>query len=339
MRKNELNAHLRSYVKEHLSPTRSERALVSAVYAAVCAVLGESACLRIGSYARFTSNRPVHDLDVLYVLGNWGGVVPNPTNALAELKERIAKCFVNPTSFAIQVSVQTHSVTIAFLRGDEEVFAVDIVPAYRRGHNDFGEDMYMVPEILTRGHQRRRQLYEELSRTQRGMNWIASDPRGYIHAAGDLNSQNADFRKSVKFPKAWKAACRRVDPNFKLKSFHIEQVITGYYQANAELTIFDAISRFFQELPHIIERAQIPDRANPAVNIDEYVNELTTSERDSILRARDVFLRKLEGLTSGSDVGTLLDTESRANAVATSIAPVVQSVPFTPRAPWAHEVD
>lgn len=338
MKKNELNAHLRNYVKEHLSPTRSERALVSAVYAAVCAVLGESACLRIGSYARFTANRPVHDLDVLYVLGNWGGVVPNPTNALAELKQQIAKCFVNPTSFAIRVSVQTHSVTIAFLRGDEEVFAVDIVPAYRRGHNDFGEDMYMVPEILTRGHLRRRQLYKELSRTQRGMNWIASDPRGYIHVAGDLNSRNADFRKSVKFPKAWKAACRRVDSNFKLKSFHIEQVITGYYQANAELTIFDAISRFFQELPHIIERAQIPDRANPAVYIDEYVNELTTSERDSILRARDLYLRKLEGLTSGSDVGTLFDTESRANAAA-SVAPAVQSVPFVPRAPWAHEAN
>jgi hypothetical protein len=339
MKKDELNARLRNYVKKHLSPTPSERALVSAVYAAVCAVLGESACLRIGSYARFTANTPVHDLDVLYVLGNWGGVVPNPTKALAELKERIAKSFVNPTSFAIQVSVQTHSVTIAFLRGDEEVFAVDIVPAYRRGDNDFGDDMYMVPEILTRGHRRRRQLYQELSRTQRGMNWIASDPRGYIHVAGDLNSRNADFRKSVKFPKAWKAACRRIDPNFKLKSFHIEQVITGYYQANTQLMIFDAISRFFQELPHIIERAQIPDRANPAVNIDEYVNELTTSERDSILRARDVLLRKLEGLTNGSDVGTLLDTESRANVVAASVAPAVQSVPFAPRAPWAHEVD
>jgi hypothetical protein len=38
-------------------------------------------------------------------------------------------------------------------------------------------------------------------------------------------------------------------------------------------------------------------------------------------------------------VGTLLDTESRANVVAASVAPAVQSVPFAPRAPWAHEVD
>lgn len=339
MKRDELNACLRSYVKDHLSPTASERALVFAAYQAVCAMLGESACLPIGSYARFTANRPVHDLDVLYVLGDWGGSVPNPTNALAELKARIIQSFVNPTSFAISISVQTHSVTISFLRGDEEVFAVDIVPAYRRGHNGFGEEMYMVPEILTRGHRMRRQLYEEISRTHRVMNWIASDPRGYIHVARDVNGRNADFRKSVKFPKAWKAAWRREDPNFKLKSFHIEQVITRYYQANTEITIFDAISRFFQELPHTVEQAQIPDRANPAVNIDEYVNELTTPERDSILRARDVFLRKLQGLTSGSEVGTLLETEFHASAVAARVAPAVQSVPFAPRAPWAHAVE
>jgi hypothetical protein len=45
---------------------------------------------------------------------------------------------------------------------------------------------------------------------------------------------NNDFRRVVKFIKAWKNSHKEKKEEFKLKSFHIEQVIIQYYQENAE---------------------------------------------------------------------------------------------------------
>lgn len=70
MRKNELNAKYRRYVKDNLSPTPSGREMVGKIYDAVKGALGED-CLLIGSYARFTAGRPLHDLDVLFIAGKF----------------------------------------------------------------------------------------------------------------------------------------------------------------------------------------------------------------------------------------------------------------------------
>lgn len=59
---------LRKYVQSHLTPTEEERNLISAIYAAICSVLGKNKCLQIGSYPRYTAIRPPHDLDVLFIL-------------------------------------------------------------------------------------------------------------------------------------------------------------------------------------------------------------------------------------------------------------------------------
>lgn len=339
MNEDKISAAFRKYVKDHLSPTFAERSFVTSVYAALCNVLGANHCLQIGSYPRYTANRPLHDLDVLYINGPWPDLIPNPAGLLNLLKEKIEKGFKNPTQFGIKVSVQTHSITIAFIDGDEEVFAVDVVPAYPVGKNEFGDDTYMVPELIRQRQFKRQRFYEELSRSRRSMGWIKSDPRGYIEVARQVNLANSDFRKSAKFVKAWKCACKELNEMFKLKSFHIEQIITAFFQRNVQLDIYDAVFQFFRDLPKLIERAQITDRADNSIKIDHYVDDLSDAERRLILQARNAFLSKLEQFSEDSDVKDIIEVGFAVQTVNTSGPAIITRTPaitsVTPRSPYA----
>jgi len=139
------------------------------------------------------------------------------------------------------------------------------------------------------------------------MDWIITDPRGYIEVAKNVNQLNADFRKTVKFAKAWKNSCKAKDDNLELKSFHIEQVITIYFQEDTSLEIFDGLFKFFVNLPQLLETAQIKDRANNDSYIDAYVNDLTRGQKERIIEARDCFLIKLEEFSENDEVEDLLD--------------------------------
>ncbi|HEX6715568.1 MAG TPA: hypothetical protein VF088_00570 [Pyrinomonadaceae bacterium] len=255
------------------------------------------------------------------------------------LKDKIDKEFKNPTQLKIMISVQTHSITIAFLDGDEQVFAIDVVPAYPVGRNEFGDDTYMVPELIRQRRMKRQKFYEELSRSNRVMGWISSDPRGFIEVARQVNLANNDFRKSAKFVKAWKRACKELNDMFKLKSFHMEQIITAYFQRNLQLDIYDAVFQFFRDLPKLIERAQIPDRADNSINIDHYVDDLTDAEKRLIIQARNTFLSKLENFNEGSDVKDLIEAGFAVQPVNTSGPAIITRTPVitsvTPRSPYA----
>jgi hypothetical protein len=307
MIRDNLIARLREYVRTNLSPTQSERSLVSTVYGAFCVLLQDN-CIQIGSYARFTAIRPIHDLDILYIMGDWNENNHSPEVVLKSLYSKVNTEFKNPTSFTIKTSLQTHSITVVFSQGNTEILSVDIVPAFVLSQNEFGDDIYQVPEIIRLRHgQRRTEYYQNLA--QKGMEpgWIASDPRGYIKIAQDINQANNDFRKAVKFIKAWKYSCEAKNPDFKLKSFHIEQMVTAIFRGNPQNDIFGGIFHFFIGLPEKIVVAQIPDRADPSTYIDEYVNELTRGQKELIIKARDGFLRKLEVFSSTQSAADLLD--------------------------------
>lgn len=306
MKKSNINALLRSYVREHLSPTEAEREFVSAVYESVQDVLGEANCLQIGSYPRFTAITPLHDLDVLYILGQWDASASDPSEALERLKSRLDKEYMNSTTYEVEISRQTHSITLQFSDGDEEVFSVDIVPAYVSGTNTFREDMYVVPEIAAKSHSDRKRIAVEVSKGMHKMAWIKSDPRGYITVASRVNASNDDFRKAVKLIKGWRSSCKEIDDDFPLKSFHLEQAVTRSFQQNPSMEIFDAVFNFFCDLPELIASPQIPDRADQNRMIDEYVAALTHKEREQINQARDFFLIKLENIAEGADVSELL---------------------------------
>src|SRR3990167_6004112 len=147
MKKSELTSLLREYVKNNLSPTKIEQDLVTSLYAAFKSALGDG-CLLIGSYARFTASRPLHDLDILVVGGRFDPNNLHPQTVLTELQDNIQRNFQNPTKYQTNISQQTHSITVSFFENGQEKFAVDIVPAYTSGSkNEYGDDVYWVPEI------------------------------------------------------------------------------------------------------------------------------------------------------------------------------------------------
>jgi hypothetical protein len=133
------------------------------------------------------------------------------------------------------------------------------------------------------------------------MKWIRSDPRGYIKIATLVDEKNEDFRKAVKIAKKWKHSCANLDEGFKLKSFHIEQIVTAKFQEEPNLDVFGAVFSFFTGMSDVLI-SHIPDRADPTQNIDSYVDELTPTERRLVVEARDHVLTRLEDLNSDSDL-------------------------------------
>lgn len=307
MTKERINQVLREHAKNKISPDERDRNLVSTIYEAFRPVLGQS-CIQIGSYPRFTAIRPLHDLDILYDLGKWQKG-SDPRQLLKQLKSKIELEYENPTQYSLKVDVQTHSVTVSFQSSGEEFFSVDIVPAYRQGTNEFGLDTYVVPEVLSKQHgEKRNEFYQYLAEHSRDMGWIPSDPRGYIEIAKQLNS-NPDFRKTAKLVKAWKNGCVELFPNLKLKSFHFEQVITGYYREQPTTSLFDALFRFFFEIPRIIEKPQIHDRAVPDKYIDDYLDGMSRWDKETVVKLRDGFLAKLESFDVSDSVEELFRPE------------------------------
>ena len=300
--------------------------MVAAVYATVCLVLGRDRCNQIGSYPRYTAIRPPHDLDILYRADKWSGVEPDASQVVADIKGRLEKELVSPLGLSFTVALQTHSVTVSFTRDGEEVFAVDVVPAWTTGSkNEFGDDIYRVPEIILQGHRRRAKTYKRLAEQGGHIDYILTDPRGYISVAARLNDANADFRKSVKLPKKWKQLAKEDNDEFKLKSFHIEQIISSYFLKNSTLDILEAVIQFFTELPRWLTHSQIPDRADTTRNIDAYVDDLTASERASILDARDAFLARLRSFDGSEDAKVLFETQLLVAAARATLSSVTSA--------------
>lgn len=318
MIKSKLNTLLREYVRNHLSPTPEEQGFVSTIYNAFKSTL-KNRTLIIGSFARFTAIRPLHDLDILYIAGEFDPENLDPKLILEELRNTINSSFKNPTKYRYVVSQQTHSITVTFLKNQEEVFSVDIVPAFTSGEkNEYHDDIYWVPEILRFSKQNRIAKYEEFNNTKQSEVdwWIRSDPRGYIRASTDINAVNDDFRKTAKFIKRWKHNCKEKFGDFKLKSFHIEQGVFQIFRQKSDITIIDSVFLFFCNIPEFIDKPQIADRANPSKFIDEYLNNLTKGEKEKIIEVRDAFLIKLEELSQDSTVDDLLEADIRRRASA-----------------------
>lgn len=67
MNRNDINRIIVDFAKNNLSPQETERREIAKEYEKLKTFL-DGKTLQNGSYARFTSTTPVHDLDVIYVL-------------------------------------------------------------------------------------------------------------------------------------------------------------------------------------------------------------------------------------------------------------------------------
>lgn len=286
-----MNGRLREFVRANLSPTELEKRLVQQLYSSIKDALGENNCLQIGSFPRFTAIRPLHDLDVLYVLGDWRDV-PDNIQVLDHVHEEVSNGFVNPTEYALEFCRGDHSIGIKFLDGEEEVFAIDVVPAYTDAVNEFGQPTYMVPEASSAFG----------SNVGVSEEWIKTDPRGYISEATEINRMSSDYRKAVKLAKFWKSSCKSANDDFPLKSFHLEQIFAGYFRRYPHHTFFDAVFKLFCEIEQHITEPAITDRADRNRFIDQYVADLTGYQRDLVLQARDHLMIMLESIGNDTNL-------------------------------------
>lgn len=315
MTKSEINNKLREFART-LSPTEQERSVVSDLYSSFQVLLGTANCFQVGSYPRFTAITPIHDLDIIYVIGEWHSDWPTdsytPEEVINELEKNIRNNLVKPEGpTVVAIDKQTHSVSVTFKFGEHE-FSVDVVPAYSFGLNEFGQATYRVPEIIKKkSHSGRRKMYEEKITNAEHIGWIDSDPRGYISVATEVGT-NSDFRKAVKIAKYWKDQLKSVDENMKLKSFHVEQVITRYFQNNPDGTIFDALFTFFVDFPNTVMVAnQIADRVNADKFIDDYIAELSSDIRQKLMQARDGVLINFERVDELHSIRDVFQPEFR----------------------------
>ncbi len=344
MNTTEISQSIDNYVRKNLSPKQEQRDYITKKYAELCTLLGNS-CFQSGSYARFTAIDPVHDLDVIYVLPD-NAVLSDPQKVMAKLRAVLLEAYMKSKISKIkEIIAQTHSVTIVFDDDDApESFSIDVVPAVTSDSetNEFGDPLYIVPEILKASHQKRVECYENEAHSPIG--WIKSDPKGYISAATKLDADTkGTFRKTVKVVKSWRHKQKvNHEDNFILKSFHLEQVCVEHFQTNPGANTLESIGGSIALLAERLDAPHYPDRADSTQYVDQYIEDKLTDEgRKLILGLQQEAARLVASLSRASsvtEVATLLDKLTSVEEANSTAAPVfTQRVVIpTPSQPWGY---
>lgn len=325
-----LNTIINDYVSDRLSPPPEQRAYIKKKYGELKIFLNQS-CFRSGSYARFTAINPVHDLDVIYIVDP--SVYDDPAGFMRQLKIDIEKSAITNIE---EVTAQTHSLTITFTDSDTD-FAIDVVPALDANEvNEFGQPIYIVPEILEANRYHRQQRYA-LAATQ-PVEWIKSDPRGYIKAAIELNKITKNFRHGTKLGKGWRHACKVVyKDDYRLKSFHFELMFDDYFTHHPDATTLDAVTDCMNRISTAIHAPQFRDRADADKFIDQYITDLSDSEKRLLLELQTDACEIIDQLWSAADadeVRRLLDLLLTVRKPSKATAPAATTI-ASPRQPWA----
>jgi len=316
MNRAELNSIFNTHIKDHLSPKGWERQDVSGKYDDLCSFLGGN-CFQSGSWARFTSTTPVNDLDVIWVIPKEfitrsiiqksnGTIDPNhvdPSGILSNLAAHLREAY-RKAGKQVRIVAQSHSVGVYF--GTDDEFSIDVVPAIVSGEkNIFGDDIYWVPQIAALSKSRRAEVYSK----HEAIDWIKSDPRGYIEDARLLNDSNENFRKVAKFARKWRKESKKQDDSFPLKSFHLELIVNDIFCEVEGIDTIGGIKEFFAKLPHYINTPSFVDRADASRHVDSYVSSLTDADRAKIiarLNAVNATLASVEMASTNSVVMSLI---------------------------------
>ena len=284
-----------NFIKDNCSPTIQERNVAQYEYDFLKHVLAGS-IFQSGSYARYTSITPLNDLDVIWVISEEvkKRIFANELkieNILGDLAQKI-KYEYKSKNRKINVNVQSHSVTIEFTDRNNG-FSIDIVPAHELNEfNEYGDNLYKIPEIGLISKKKRQKFYENIKDSSL-LNWIKSDPKGYIKLAQKTNDKSPNFRLSTKLLKKWKRAWvgkkNFRDLEFKLKSFHIETIVQRIIEYSRDFDVVDILKTVFYKMDHYLSKPNYTDRAQDKDTslryIDQYVNELSTEEKRMILIA------------------------------------------------------
>lgn len=313
---NQTKSVLSQYISSKLTPDETERGIITELYTELQSILSQK-CFQTGSYARFTANKPLHDLDVIWKLPPetarrirtqlTKAIQPEDVDindVLNDLKSKLEIEYKNLNRI-VSIGIQSHSVTIEFdiplEDGEIFKFSIDVVPGIELEETDrFGENMFIVPEIGLMSKYKRLIKYESGEK----IDWIKSDPKGYIEYARQMNEKNELFRKVTKFLKSWKWKQKHLFEDFKLKSFNIELIVAKLIEEEGADSGVALIKEFYIRLSEFIATPQFFDFAYEKEGnkfIDEYLNEVPQNIKDYILRKSSEALAKIQSIQNDND--------------------------------------
>lgn len=327
----EINKILVDFIRQKLSPQEPERNYISSKYRELEGFLDHS-CFQSGSYARFTANTPVHDLDVIWSTED-RDITDNPRSVLEVLAQDLKEKYKNFSKVQPEISIQDHSITLVFPDAKNE-FSIDVVPGISQSKDE--NSIYLVPEIQKMSRKKRFDYYANPA----GLgSWVLSDPKGYVKAASDLDSlTQSRFRKVAKFVKSWRHKYKKqYGDELVLKSFHLELIVTEYVSANPDATVLEGIEGSFELLPQRLSTPFYKDRADNSVYVDEYISKMTQSQRNLILKLQSEAYAIISKLSSAETQDELLDMLESIVFLKISTFNVTSS-PITtkPHQPWGY---
>ena len=322
---------IKDYVNGNIRPTEKERKYVKVKYAELKEVLGSGngSVFRSGSFARYTATTPIHDLDVIWVDESYESV-DDPYKVLKELAASIKQQYRECGFPVPRIDVQSHSVTLEFDDNDDD-FAIDVVPAIQSDDgalNEYGQPIFMVPEIIRLNHQNRYEFYTKQKRQPREIRWLLTDPKGYREEAKRLDaSSGKNYRATVRIVKAWRSKMKAdYSDQWKLKSFHAEQICAQIFTSNSSLSIASALIEFYSQLPgYVLKAPLIEDRAYEQDSeykyIDSYMadSEKVTDDMKSIIIKQASIAH--EQVTQLKSVQTAEGTERALRQLTQRVAP------------------
>lgn len=282
------------YVKENLYPTMEDISFIAKKYEAIRSVIWEST-FQSWSYARWTSLKPVNDLDIIFI-ENWISNL-DPTYLLITLESKLLD--KRNSLWIHHIKRQKSSVWVYFY-DDEDKFSIDIVPAFETSKKDIiaEEPILKVPEIQKIGKRWRVIKYKNYWERER----ILSAPKWYKKYAelADLDSDWL-FKPFVKFIKYWKRWAKNRYEWVCLKSFHLEQICIKIIWDNLNVkSLYEFINIFFDWILWIINwKKQFFDIAyykeSEVRYIDEYI-ENPEKNSDEFKTRMDVEVRRVKGI-------------------------------------------
>lgn len=294
------NSQAERYILDHIAPSEQELQKVRSLYEELKSVLFQNT-FRTGSCRRGTTPTPINDLDVIYRTG-----ATSPVDAEVKMKEATAK-LIQYYHGKATVKPQSHSIGIFF--GEEDEFSMDVVPAFVSGKkNDYGDDIFYVPEIAHKSVHNRRRYYQA---EHLPINWILSDPKGYISMIKDVQDKNSSFRPSTILLKKWRRNLKEIHgDDLQLKSFHMELVVAELATNETGADCLTLSMQFFEKLiPYYIEQKPLfKDRANPGRFVDDYEisDKCLGILQKHVARGR-LILEKIRSAKSESEVASLIE--------------------------------
>ena len=313
MKIKELNKIFETYIDNHLIPDEEERSWISDRYNELSKILeGES--FQTGSCARFTHIPPVNDLDVIWVLPEekhkeLKKISPetlNPERILSDLSMRLKEEYKNKQD--VEINAQTHSVEINFQKKN---FSIDVVPAKPLEEKSECKDkpLFEVPEILLHSKSVRKSFYEK----EKQIEWIKTDPWGYIREAEEFYKANSSFRYCSRLLKAWKYCIYNHHyEKLSIRSFHVEEIVKEVIKEEGLPDgTFRIIRYIFENLiEEYLKSPKFKDKADSKRYIDSYVEDLTEGELNEIKlyqNSAKILLEKILNAENKNSVKKLIE--------------------------------